>query len=59
MDSVTISGNRKSADSMETAIEWPEIVWKFYLGTITQNLLIKVCLHLRNSSSFFVAVFRL
>ena len=32
MDSVTISGNRKSADSMETVIEWPEIVKSFLIS---------------------------
>lgn len=37
MDSVTISGNRKSADSMKTAIEWPEIV-KYMNGINTSRI---------------------
>ena len=36
MDSVTISGKRKSADSMETAIEWPEIVKSFLISTLME-----------------------
>lgn len=32
MDSVTISSNGKPTDSMETAIEWPEIVKSFLIS---------------------------